>query len=276
LQALQQNNEIKKNLYIIAGRQGVFTNLFEFTQGLAKNIVTHVVPMPQLDEEFQQPKTISDLGQHVADFISRQTDVEDEIHLLGFSFGARVASEAGCILQKNGFSVSSIVACDMGPAYGKKQPLLSKPHLLLRMIQGKEQFRSPSIVQRWHVMDKVILEKLSQYLSVYALKNLRSFMRLFCSNDRMAIYESLFLLELAKKNIVSWQPLYFNGTLTVFVAEEGVSTQLFMPKDLGWGAYAANVQVVRLHGGHLDYMHGAGLVTFLEHINTIVGRAIIH
>jgi len=72
LQALQQNNEIKKINILLSGRQGVFINLFEFIQGLAKSIVTHVVPMPQLDEEFQQPKTISDLGQHVADFISRQ------------------------------------------------------------------------------------------------------------------------------------------------------------------------------------------------------------
>lgn len=275
LQLLEHDVGAKAHLYIIAGRLGVFKNLPLFSQGLSSNIFVHVVPMPNLQAELKHPFSIEELGVYVANFIINQSPI-GSIHLLGFSFGARVASEAGCYLQQQGWVVENIMACDMGPAYSKrtskkisrKTARTNKMQHLLNVIKGQESLKWQ--FNHWFSVDKEIwIKRMATYLPRILLKYIHIQMQHSLDHNTLTTYEKIILTTLSAKLGATWHPRYFNGVLTVFVAQHGISKMGYLPKDLGWKDFAKEVKVIELSGGHIEYMDDTGLPEFLSHINHI-------
>ncbi len=268
LHALTDCSQAQIHLFIVTGRQGVLANQLDFMKVLHPSIWLHVIPMPSLDIDLEQALTIAQFGQYVTDFIMKKKLV-GAIHLLGLSFGARVVAEAACQLRAHGIKVSTIMAGDMGPSY---QYQMNERFVSLwtnrfkrfaQLLGNQKQSASRGI-------DEVLMARTIRYLPIKSIKIFRQWIRWSVPKHLFVIYENIILYELVRKKVVGWHPPYFDGRLVVFVASDGIAKQANQPKDLGWSKYASSVQVINISGGHIDYMKGAGLETFVSHINGIV------
>lgn len=271
LQSLSTNIPARAHLYIVADRGGIFNHLLQFTQHLPHGVIAHVVPMPGLDVELVQPMAIPDLGQYVAQFIMQQAP-SCPIHLLGFSFGARVAFEAGCALQQQGVMPHSLMMGDMGPAYGKNRTLSvivwHQIKNVKKIITRKE---SITILKPLLAIDKLLMTTLSRYLSLRSLKHVRQLLQYLLPSRLVESYERTLLVQLGKRQIPLWKPSYFHEKLTVFVAKEGVTKTDALPDDLGWSPYTSSVEIVHLSGKHTEFTNDP---SFSNHLNNVLNSSI--
>lgn len=260
-------------LYIVADRGGVFDKLLDFTKHLPDGVLAQIAPMPLLDIELNKPQTIVDLGKYVADFILTQSP-KSSIHILGLSFGARVAFEAACHLQQQNIKVHSLIMGDMGPAYGKNRTLTTICFKQFNMIKKVILQQAPiNTLKHLTAIDRILLVILCKHLSMTTLKTLHKLMAKFIKKERLQHHEKLMLVQLGKRQVPDWQPSYFKGNLTVLTAEKGITSTQHLTSDIGWQPYAQHIEVIHLPNGHTTFVTEP---MFLSTLNTILNTSIKH
>jgi amino acid adenylation domain-containing protein len=219
-------------LFVVGGRQNAYPGLLALAQALPPQLRLQRLILPAL----AQPSGLDhafppDFGAQAVSQIlaiqAAQAAVGQPVHLLGLSFGGRIAFEAACLLEAQGLPVASLVVGDLGPLWPDAR--FKHP-------------RWPAALRLWRWRVGVLREALSGAAR-------RS------GSERCALVRERLQ---SQRQAQRWQPQRFGGTLTLLKAEQEPWRE-HLPPDLGWQPHAARVQLRSLACAHTALLAPAQL-----------------
>ncbi|WP_349280412.1 AMP-binding protein [Polaromonas hydrogenivorans] len=257
VQALMVPDMPRTRLYVVV-RPGSssFPWLAGFSASLPKSIQVQIVPLPLVYEEAVSASFIQTLGATVAAYIKKQP-AAGPVHLLGLSFGARIAFDAACQLVAAGVAVGALIAGDMGPAfYQKSWParLQKRGWQMMQIMTGRE---------RLQLKKKAVA--VLRLLSPSMLKKLSAGGQKFSGSENVPDQKNMLMDALVIHHARNWQPGYFPGTVTVLVATKELHRG-GVPDDLGWGPYAGGLACIGVPCEHTELLGEATAIAVTQHI----------
>ena len=259
VQALMAPDRPRTMLYVVLRPGSLsFRGMAGFSARLPKNIQVQVVPLPLVYEEAVSASFIQTLGATVAAYI-RSQPVAGPVHLLGLSFGARVAFEAACQLVATGVLVGALIAGDMGPAFYQRSwsaRLQKRGWQMMQIMTGREQLQlKKKAVATLRLLSPLMLKKLL----------LLAGRRKFSGSENVSDQENMLTGALLIHQARNWQPGYFPGTVTVLVAMKELHRG-GMPDDFGWGPYAGGLVCIGVPCEHTELLGAATEIVVTQHI----------
>lgn len=240
-------------LYVIPPLTVGYPHLQTLAARLAPAIELQLVPVTQGFEDRRVPVSAGLLGAKAADHIA-QHHRTGPVHLIGLSFGTRVAFEAACRLQREGFSVQTLIACDTGPV--RRPPPCPSPltrhgrrlRQTGRILIGREPANLP-----WKTLQ--LAKRLPPQIAQALTKAARAIWRTGVDWQQLETQ----LAQPAKWSLEPWTPGHFAGTLTLLRATQEDPRRQPEPPNLGWDPYVKAVSLVPLQTTHTQ-LFGPGVI----------------
>lgn len=188
------------------------------------------------------------------------------IHLVGLSYGGRVAFELAVQLRRRGWDVPLVCITDIQPRGG---------YIALARIAWLNWCRQPEGAPWWIPMGRRAIAEArmaaSRVIQFVAGRRWMPLLRLVVGAGLRVLGDGFAAgakAAISQSQIAGWHPPCLEGELLLVVSHETAQAFPSLPRTLGWEAHADAVRVVRVPGNHWSYIrdpHGADLACTLTH-----------
>ncbi len=236
---LEKQNYSKDILFVFPPRSGSFYGLTDFANKYLNELNIKIVQYPGLLAENSLSMSVNELGEKVAINIFEKYK-NSKIHLLGLSFGTRIAHEALCFLESKEINIKSIIMWDIGPSNKPPQEKLRSQNPIVFIFKY--------IIDKWSInsvynISKSLLFIYSPYwiINLY-VKFLNSFFPNHLKKKSIKIQKLISL-----KSINRWSPKKVNKkNYLLYSGNKKLSENDY----LGWDSLYDDVIRIKINSSH--------------------------
>jgi thioesterase domain-containing protein len=253
-------SRVPGKLWVISSLASVSVHDRRLIELLADVVDGDVLHITSIDDELQRLRSIRQLAEDCVATLIARTGLTTPVHLMGLSFGARVAFEMAGVLRERGVEVGFMGIGDipMDARATRVENGRGGEGTLGKSVRGSGGRR----LQKARDTAKSIAIDGVEWLAAHRHEWL---LRWYIRWGRAVLGEGFTILSnlaLRRGQAVGWNPGFFDGEVTLFVSADRGKSLIRLSPTLGWERHATSVHRVDVAGSHENYHrdeHAAGL-----------------
>ena len=265
------HSRLTGKLWVITSLHAATVHDRRIVEGLAGDVDGDIVAITSLDDELESVRSLEELAGDCARTIVEQTEKGVPVHLLGLSFGGRIALHAAHLLRQRGVQVGLVGIGDI-PCAAKDVRFLA----MNRVQRHGDEPPTSALRRPWITAARLAKASVRELVAWATSRRWTWLIRCLVRPGRQALgdrFASAMRFAIRQGQVMGWKAPRLEGEVTLFVSRETGEELSYLQPTLGWEGHADLVARVDVAGSHTSYHRDENTAGFVAAVR---GRLLHH